>query len=161
MRKRIWLYLMIALALFKFTTQGAQEPLLLALGAQAGMQNVSGKPVWIFGPIAEFGPAEGLQVRLAAELGVIGEASITQLETLVLLNLRLGARIYLGGGVAVAWVAGALDPSRMQIPLLVLAGLKTRPVGPWAFAVEGLLLVPADFQGGFTTRFSAGLLFAL
>ena len=159
--KRIWLYLMIALVVFTFTAEGAQEPLLLALGAQAGMQNVSGIPVWIFGPIGEFGPAEGLQVRLGAELGVTGEASITQLETLVLLNLRLGARIYFGGGVAVAWVAGAVNPSRMQIPVLLLVGLKTRPIGPWTFSVEGLLLVPADFQGGFTTRFSACLLFAL
>ncbi|OGF56702.1 MAG: hypothetical protein A2Z21_06330 [Candidatus Fraserbacteria bacterium RBG_16_55_9] len=159
--KRTWLYLMMVLTVFTSTALGAPEPLDVALGAQAGMQDVSGKPVWIFGPIAEFGPRDGLQVRLGAELGVIGEASITQLETLVFLNLTLGARIYFGGGVAVAWVAGAADPSHMQIPLLVLAGLKTRPIGPWTFSVEGLLLVPADLQGGFTTRFSAGLLFAL
>lgn len=163
--KRIGLWMMTALALSCFATEGAGEPLLLTLGVQAGMQGVDGQRVWIFGPIAEVGPSDGLQVRLGAELGILGGASLTQLETLVLFNTRLGARIYFGGGVGVAWVAEAAHPGRMQIPILGLVGLKTRPIGPGTVAIEAVLLVPVDLlEGpaqGFTARFSAGVLFGL
>jgi hypothetical protein len=155
----------LAIAVFFFMLSGvyaqaASEPLLLALGAQVGMQEVGEGRVWAFGPIAEFGPPSGAQIRLGAELGLLGDASLTQLETLVLFNLQFGARIYVGAGVGISWSA-----ERVEIPLLALAGLKTRPAGPWTFAIEGMLLAPVDLQRGFpqsfALRLSAGVLFSL
>lgn len=157
--KRICLWIM-AVAIPGLALQAAQEPLLLALGAHGGMRGVGGERVWTLGLMAEAGPSEGLQVRLGVELGVLGPVGLTQLETLVLLNLRFGARVHLGGGIGVAWMADTAQ-TQMQFPLLALAGLKTRPIGPWSFAIEGMLLIPTSFQEGFTTCFSAGVLFSL
>ena len=137
------------------------DPLNPSLGVQVGMQDIGGPRVWIIGPVAEFGPADGLQIRLGAELGVFGGAALTQLETLVLMNSRAGARIYFGGGIGIAWVDDLAHPSRMQIPLLALIGLKTTPMGLLTFAIEGVLLAPIGFREGVTTRFAVGVLFSL
>lgn len=148
------------LALSEIAIYGAEQ-LNPSLGAQIGMQDIGGPRVWIIGPVAEFGPADGLQIRLGAELSVLGGAALTQLETLVLMNSRAGARIYFGGGIGIAWVDDLSHPSRMQIPLLALIGLKTRPIGLLTFAIEAVLLAPIGFQEGVTTRFAAGVLFSL
>jgi hypothetical protein len=150
----------LGLLILPLYTSSAQ-PLLPNLGLQAGMQDIGGPRVWILGPIAEFGPADGLQIRLGAELGVLSSAGLAQLETLILLNTRLGARIYFGGGVGVAWVSGSSQPSSTQIPLLALIGLKTRPTGLATFALEAVVLAPILFSQGMTTRLSVGVLFSL
>ena len=131
------------------------EALMLHVGALGGLQ--AGQ-TWIFGPFALAGPADGFQVRIGAAFSVGSDASLMQLETVVLMNARLGARVYLGGGVG---VSRQTDPQgvQMKFPLIAVGGLKTPPVGRWRFFVEGALLVPLPLETGqqWPTRFSAGV----
>jgi hypothetical protein len=124
------------------------------------MQEVQSQRVWTFGPYVEVGPEEGIQVRLALGLGGLEGAKLMQIETMILLNFRFGARIYLGGGVGIARITGPIIPAELRIPLLGLVGLRTRPLGPWTFSVEGLLLAPLNLSEGISIRWASGVLFS-
>jgi hypothetical protein len=145
--------LLIAIALYSSTIWAA-EPLNLHLGALTGLQD--GR-LWVIGTVAEAGPPDGAQVRVGATIGLLGEAPLLQLETLVLVNFRLGAWVYLGGGVAVIRSSGP-SGGFASFPLLAAVGLRSRPAGPWRFTVEGMLFVNLPLDRGFSTRASAGVL---
>lgn len=110
------------------------EPLGLALGAFGGLGYSPEGRVWLGGALLEAGPLEGAGVRLGAALLLPPEGTRLRMETLVLLNFRLGAWVFLGGGLAVERLA-----TQTQFPLFAAAGLKTRPLPgvPWRFFVEG------------------------
>lgn len=145
--------LLTAIALFSPMVRAA-EPLDLHLGALTGLQDGD---VWVIGAVAEAGPPDGAQVRLGATLGPFGGARLLQLETLVLVNFRLGAWVYLGGGLAVLRSAG-MEGEFTGFPLLAAVGLRSRPAGPWRFTVEGMLFIHLPPGRGFSTRASAGVL---
>jgi len=154
--KRAKVFIAIAGALLVLQDLGAEAaegPLLLAVGAQAGMQGALSEPKWLFGPYAAFGPEDGLQVKLGLGLGW-PPGSLTQLETLILLNFRAGARVYLGGGIGVTNLDGSAD---LQLGLLAAAGLKSLPLGPWSFLVEGAALAPVLVGGTISLRLSVGV----
>lgn len=152
----IFIALGLGMALAIPPNEAHGEALMLHLGALGGLQ--AGQ-TWIFGPFALVGPADGLQVRIGAAFSVGSDASLMQLETVVLLNARLGAWVYLGGGVGVSRRTGP-QGVQMQFPLLAVGGLKTPPVGRWRFFAEGALLLPLPLETGqrWPTRLSAGLI---
>lgn len=116
---------------------GRPGPLLMGLGAQGGMVELgsgSGRFPYV-GVIVQSGPPEGLQLRLGAQSGLMEEATLIQLETLMLLNVRFGARLHFGAGVGVNWLTGETS-SEVQIPLIALGAMK-RPIGPWMIFLEG------------------------
>ena len=123
------------------TAQG--EPLGLAIGAFGGLGYDRGERLWLGGALLEAGPLEGIQVRLGASLAWPPDGTLLRLETLVLLNFRLGAWVYLGGGIGVDRLTTS-EGATMRFPLFAAAGLKTRPDLriPWRFFVEGRASVP-------------------
>lgn len=160
------LLLALTLALTLGLGQTAQgEPLGLAIGAFGGLGYDRGERLWLGGLLLEAGPLEGVSIRLGASLVRPPDGTLLRLETLVLLNFRLGAWVYLGGGIGVDRLTMS-EGATMRFPLLAAAGLKTRPDPriPWRFFVEGRALVPLPLQPlstgerpiGF--QFSAGVL---
>ena len=145
----------------------AAQPLGMAFGAFGGMGYDGGKPRWFGGALLEAGPHDGAQVQIGAALIRPSEGVILRLDTLMLVNFRLGAWVYLGGGIGVERLTTS-EGTTMQFPLFAAAGLKTRPLSgvPWRFFVEGRaslplpLLTPSAGPGerpiGF--QFSAGAL---
>lgn len=148
------LWVVITIAAFCVPDVWAAEPLNLHVGALTGLQD--GR-LWVIGPVVEAGPPDGAQVRVGATLSLLGETPLLQLETLVLFNFRLGAWVYLGGGVAVIRSSGPAG-AFTTFPVLAAAGLRSRPAGPWRFTVEGMLFLPLPLDQGFSTRASAGVL---
>ena len=114
------------------------KPLGLALGAFGGLGYSPEGRVWLGGALLEAGPLEGAGVRLGVALLLPPEGTRLRLETSVLLNVRLGAWVFWGGGFAVERLSSDAG-GRMRFPLFVAAGLKTHPLPgvPWRFFVEG------------------------
>lgn len=150
---KFWSFILMMIIFQGLGAKAAEGPLLLSVGAQVGMEGVLSEPRWLFGPYAAFGPEDGLQVRLGLGLGwPVG--SLTQLETLILFNFRAGARVYLGGGIGATKLEDSAD---LQLGLLAAAGLKSLPLGPWSFLVEGTVLTPVLVGGGISLRLSVGV----
>jgi len=148
---------LIAIALLLACSGSAMgEGLDLAFGAYGAMSSPFGEPIWMAGLLLLAGPSEGLQARLGVGLAWPAEGALLQLETLVLLNLRLGAWVYLGGGIGVSRLKAG---TKVAFPLIAAAGLKTRklPQTPWRFFVEGKLLFGLIRHAQLEMQWSAGV----
>jgi hypothetical protein len=153
--------LMVLALLLIHSWSAAAEPLGLAFGAYAAISSPLDEPIWMAGLLLAAGPSEGVQVRLGTALAWPDQGTLLHLETLVLFNFRLGAWVYLGGGIGLTHLITG-EGTEMTFPVLAAAGLKTRPLAhmPWRFFVEGKLLWhPIQQQDAqLDTQWGAGVL---
>ncbi len=115
----------------------AQQPLFVDMGANAGMIESGIGRYYAVAGYVQSGPPDGFQFRLGGVFDVnnLGQ-TMTQIESLALMNFRFGSRVYLGAGVGVVGLTG--NPgSGAGVPLIALAGLKTPSTGNFRLTVEG------------------------
>lgn len=127
----------LAISLLTSVAVGAQQPLHVDLGANVGMVESGVGRYYAIAGFVQSGQPDGFQFRLGGvfDIGHSG-GTMTQIESLALLNVRFGARVYLGAGVGVVGLTGA-PGTGAGVPIIALAGLKTPPTGNFRMTVEG------------------------
>jgi hypothetical protein len=116
------------------------------LGVQAGMQEFG--DIWIgyAGLFADLGPERGAQIRLAVKSGLFNSIVLTQLQTLMILNIGTARqRFFAGGGLSIPIVIGELDED-LPIQFIALFGLRAPPVSSLVATIEGGLVIPINFD---------------
>lgn len=115
----------------------AQRPLFVDIGANVGMIESGIGRYYAVAGYVQSGQPDGLQFRIGGvfDIGLSGN-TMTQIESLALMNFQFGARVYLGAGIGVVGLTGA-PGSGAGVPIIALAGLKTPPTGNFRITVEG------------------------
>lgn len=128
---------LIGIGLFLSVPVGAQQPLYVDLGTNVGMIESGVGRYYAIAGYVQSGQPDGFQFRLGGvfDIGHAG-GTMTQIESLALINIRFGARLYLGAGIGVVGLTGA-PGTGAGIPIIALAGLKTPPTGNFRMTVEG------------------------
>lgn len=117
-----------------------------ALGLQAGMQEFGDEWIGYAGLFGDFGPERGAQIRLAVKSGLFNKLVLTQLQTIILLNIGTARqRFFTGAGLSVPIVIGELE-GRLPLQFVGVFGLRAPPVPSVIGIIEGGIVVPISFD---------------
>lgn len=127
----------IGLCLLMASSAAAQRPLWVDLGSNVGMIESGVGRYYAIAGFVQSGQPDGFQFRLGGVFDIDDSgATMTQIESLALMNFRFGSRVYLGAGIGVVGLTGA-PGSGAGVPIIALAGLKTPPMENFRLTVEG------------------------
>lgn len=127
----------LGLCLIGVVPAAAQQPLWIDLGGNAGMIESGIGRYYALNGFIQSGQPDGFQFRLGGVFDVSHSGhTMTQIESLALMNFHFGSRVYLGAGVGVVGLTGA-PGTGAGVPIIALAGLKTPPTGNFRLTVEG------------------------
>lgn len=125
-----------ALSLLVSASGFAQRPLWVDVGANLGMIESGVGRFYAANGFIQSGQPDGFQFRLGGVFDVGESGTMTQFESVALMNFQFGARVYLGAGVGVVGLTGA-PGGGAGVPIIALAGLKTDPMDNLRLIVEG------------------------